>query len=171
MRTVTEATSGTATAIRVADEVWVAAALLHRDYPDREDFTVQEIVLRVARENLAGAVRPGVTVHAYLHCVANREPRPTGYRMLYATGSNTRRLYRPNDPTNPGRKGKITPRRDQIPPRYHALLDWYTAEFCASQAGTRHPLDAILALRGVGKEIWRGEDPDAYVRRLREGWD
>lgn len=30
--------------------------------------------------------------------------------------------------------------------------------------------DPILALRGLGKEIWKGVDPDKYVEELREGW-
>jgi predicted CopG family antitoxin len=30
--------------------------------------------------------------------------------------------------------------------------------------------DPILALRGLGKEIWKGVDPDEYVAQLREGW-
>jgi len=31
--------------------------------------------------------------------------------------------------------------------------------------------DPILALSGLGKEIWEGVDPDEYVRELREGWE
>lgn len=157
--------------VRVADEVWIATALLHREQPEREDFTVQEIVERAAKENLGHGLRPGVSVHAYLHCVANRDPKPSGYRMLYATSSNGRRLYRPTDAANPGRRGKIKPRRDQIPEKYHHLLDWYEKEFC--QAGSVAPsaVDPILALRGLGSEIWQDEDPDEYVRRLREGWE
>ncbi len=30
--------------------------------------------------------------------------------------------------------------------------------------------DPILALRGMGKELWEDEDADAYVDRLRDGW-
>ena len=30
--------------------------------------------------------------------------------------------------------------------------------------------DPILALRGMGREIWADEDADAYVDRLRSGW-
>ena len=37
--------------------------------------------------------------------------------------------------------------------------------------GERRVTDPILALRGLGKEIWADEDADAYVRRLREGWE
>lgn len=34
----------------------------------------------------------------------------------------------------------------------------------------RTPADPILALRGVGRELWADEEADAYVSRLREGW-
>lgn len=156
--------------LKVADEVWIATALLHCEYPDREDFTVPEIVDRVAREGLSPRLRPGVTVHAYTHCVANKEPRPSGYRMLYATGASTRRLYRPSDPAHPARSGKVQPRRDQIPERYHPLLDWYETEY-SRKGAAQTPEDPILRLRGLGREIWQGVDPDEYVRSLREGWE
>ena len=29
----------------------------------------------------------------------------------------------------------------------------------------------LLQLKGLGKEIWRGEDAQAYVDRLRQEWD
>lgn len=31
--------------------------------------------------------------------------------------------------------------------------------------------DPLLALAGSGKELWRDEHADEYVRRLREGWE
>lgn len=154
----------------VADEVWIATALLHREHAKRRDFTVSEIVERARREALGPGLRPGVNVHAYMHCVANREPNPGRYRMLYATGSNTRRLYRPGDQADPRRRGKITPRRDQIPERYRSLLDWYERKYCRAASPAPEP-DPILALRGSGAEIWRDEHADQYVRRLREGWE
>jgi hypothetical protein len=43
-------------AIKVADEVWIATALLHRENPKREDFSVSEIVARARRENLSGRI-------------------------------------------------------------------------------------------------------------------
>lgn len=156
--------------IRVADEVWIALALLHQEHPERDDFTVQEIVQRLSEENITGSQRPGVGAHAYLHCVANKAPNPTGYRMLYGTGRNTRRLYRPGDLAHPKRAGKTVPRRDQIPRRYHDLLDWYETEYSKRAEAVGAPPDPILALRGVGREIWQDEDSDEYVRNLREGW-
>jgi hypothetical protein len=159
------------TGIRVADEVWIATALLHREHPDRQDFSIQEIVDRAGQEQLGQAGRPGVRYHASYHAVANKRPNPAEHRMLYATGRNTRRLYRPGDPVDPLRRGKITPRREQIPPRYHVLLDWYENEFVKDGSDRDDSLDPILALQGLGSEIWQGEDPDRYVQRLREGWD
>ena len=41
----------------------------------------------------------------------------------------------------------------------------------ASSDGERPAADPILGLLGLGKEIWADEDADAYVRRLREGWE
>ena len=38
--------------LKVADEVWLATALLHREHPDRADFTVAEIVERARQEGL-----------------------------------------------------------------------------------------------------------------------
>ena len=94
----------------LADEVWLAAALLHREHPDREDFTVAEIVERARQEGLTPELRPGVYVHALLHCVANRPPNPARYRMLVETAAGRRRLYRPGDPADEARRGgKVAP--------------------------------------------------------------
>ena len=64
--------------ILVEDEVWVATALLHLRNPDQGDFAVRQIVRQAETEEMAGPgpLRPGVRIHAYLHCVANRPPSP-----------------------------------------------------------------------------------------------
>jgi hypothetical protein len=158
-------------AIKVADEVWIATALLHRENPKRKDFSVSEIVARARRENLSGELRPGVQVHAYLHCVANLPPKPGRYRMLYATGKSTRRLFREGDDFNPDRRGgKVMPRKEDLPAQYQALLDWYREKYASKRKGAERS-DPILELRGLGKEIWAGEEPDEYVNRLRGGWE
>jgi hypothetical protein len=157
--------------LKVADEVWIAAALLHRENPGRADFTVAEIVERARQEGLTPELRPGVYVHAVLHCVANRPPNPGRYLMLVETGANHRRLYRPGDPAHEARRGaKMTPGRAAIPPKYHPLLDWYAREY-APQRGVSPEADPLLALRGSGRELWADEHADQYVRRLREGWE
>ncbi len=157
--------------LKVADEVWLAAALLHREHPDRADFTVAEIVERARQEGLTPDLRPGVYVHVILHCVANRRPNPARYRMLFETAPNRRRLYRPGDPADEARRGaKVTPVRAAIPPKCHPLLDWYERDY-APQRGLKPEADALLALRGSGRELWADEHADQYVRRLREGWE
>ena len=158
-------------AIKVADEVWIAAALLHRENPDGKDFTVKQITDRARKELIHGTFRPGVYQHAFQHCVANRPPDRGRYRMLFATGKLTRRLYREGDPFHPDREGaKIVPDKEEIPSHYLDLVDWYFREYCTRSVDSRRK-DSILALRGMGKEIWKGVDPDEYVRQLREGWE
>jgi hypothetical protein len=160
-------------ALSVGDEVWIATALLHREQPDRPDFTIDEIIARLEAEGIAGEVREGVKPHVYKHCVANLKPYPSKLRMLYHTGTNTRRLFRPGDDFDAAREGpagqqgtRTTPRPEDIPPRYHHLLDWYSTEYAPGTEET----DPILAMSGLGKEIWQGIDADEYVRQLREGW-
>ncbi len=157
--------------LRVADETWIATALLHRENPDRSDFTISEIVERARKEAIEGELRPGIRVHAAQHCVANRPPNPGRYRMLCATEKNRRRLFRNGDPYHPARQGaKTVPARDELPARYRELLDWYYSEYVPRSAGIEKP-DPLLALRGSGKELWGDEHADHYVRRLREGWE
>ena len=115
--------------MKVADEVWVVTALLHHENPRRPDFSVAEIVDRAAVEGLSAELRPGVQVHAALHCVANKRPNPANYRMLYETGRGRRRLFRMGDLAHPYRKGKITPSPDNIPEAYHYLFDWYRNDY------------------------------------------
>lgn len=156
--------------VKVADEVWIATALLHREHPRRADFSVQEIVDRAAREQAHESLRPGVSVHAYQHCVANLAPNPGRYRMLTATGKSTRRVFRPGDEYHPAREsGKVVPRKEEIPEQYWPLLDWYGSKF-GNAPGKTVPADPLLAMKGMWKGLWQDEKPDAYVRRLRE-WD
>ena len=153
--------------LRVADEVWVATALLHREYPDRVDFTVREIEARARRERLTEEPRKGIYPHASLHCVANFPPNPATHRMLYATAKSRRRLFRVGDDFHPARgHGRVRPEPDDVPPRYRYLIDWYERGMARRAAGA----DPLLALTGSGKALWADEPADDYVRRLREGW-
>ena len=155
--------------IRVADEVFIATALLHRENPERDSFTIPEIVDRAAKENLHGFPRPGVGVHAWRHCVANAVPDPNRYKMLYATSRHTRRLLRSTDDVHPQRTGKTWPDPDQIPERYRELVDWVKEQFGESSMSGQW-LGGVLELRGAGAKLWSSEDADDYVRRLREDW-
>jgi hypothetical protein len=153
--------------IRVADEVWIATALLHREQPGATDFSLKEIEARLVREGLTDGKRAGVYPHLSVHCVANRPPEPGRYRMLFETAPSRRRLFRSGDPYHPKRDGgKIVPTRADIPAKYHPLLEWYEHEW--EPAPARDPL---LALAAKYHDLWKVVEPDEYVRELREGFE
>jgi hypothetical protein len=156
--------------IRVADEAWLALALLQYEHPDQESFSAKEILGRVKSEQASPELRPGVQVHIYLHNVANAEPNSAKYRMFYKLGDDTYRLYRPTDTAHPARKGKMIPERDELPPKYHYLLDWYEREYSRKQTATSEEEDPILQMWGVGREIWADTNADEYVHDLRSNW-
>jgi hypothetical protein len=156
---------------KVADEVWIAAALLHREHPDRADFEIEEIIRRATEEAGKQPLRPGVYVHVVQHCVANRPPNPGRYRMLFETASGRRRLFRNGDNYDPAREGaKIVPEQEDIPSHYAPLLEWYR-NWGQDSLDERIKNDPLLALYGDGKDLWADESADDYVRRLREGWE
>lgn len=153
--------------IRLADEVWIATALLHREHPGAVDFSLKEIEARLIREKLTDDPRPGIYPHLSVHCVANRPPDRGRYRMLFETAPSRRRLFRPGDPYHPKREGgKILPDRHEIPSKYHHLLDWYERKWVPAP-----PLDPLLALAARYRDLWKTVDPDDYVRELREGFE
>jgi hypothetical protein len=116
--------------ILVADEVWIGTALLHRENRERSDFSTNEIVDRIAKENIYESLRPGVIVHVNQHCIANRRPNPGNYRMLYETTRGRRRLFKPRDYYHPYREGgKIHPDPNKIPDKYRFLINWYEEKY------------------------------------------
>src|SRR5438270_5805638 len=115
----------TAIDVKIADEVWIAASLLHRENPKKQDFTIDEILERATKEGVIRPLRPGVYAHIVQHCVANRPPSPGRYRMLIETAPGRRRLFRLGDSYHPQREGsKTVPSRGDLPEQYRKLLDW-----------------------------------------------
>lgn len=163
--------TATAVEVLVADEVWIATALLQMENPGRTDFSVAEIVTRAEAEAITEELRPGVRQHAQQHCVATLPASPNTYRMLTETRPKHRRLFRLGDPEHQDRRnGKMTPAAQNLPERYDYLLNWYrTWSKLVNNLAT--PEDPLLALYGSGKELWAEEPADQYVARLREGWD
>lgn len=160
-----------ASEVKVADEVWVATALLHKEHPRQPDFSVEEIVERAKREKLTESLRKGVYIHAQMHCVANRAPEPNRYRMLFKTAPERRRLFRPGDPYDPRRAGsKTIPVREELPEPYRYLLKWYQ-QWSGANSEESGKFDALLSLAGSGRDLWAKEHADEYVNRLREGWE
>jgi hypothetical protein len=160
-----------ASAIKVADEVWIATALLHRENPAASDFSIEEILERARREGIHDPLRPGVYVHIISHCVANRAPNPGRYRMLFETSEGRRRLFRLGDAYHPAREGsKTAPAPEDLPEKYGQLLQWYE-KWRAEASRKLLETDPLLESQGSGKHLWADEPADEYVRRLREGWE
>ncbi len=161
----------TVSTVKLADEVWIICALLHREHASAQDFAIDQIIERAKKERITGSLRRGFYVHVVQHCVANRPPNPGRYRVLTETREGRRRLYRIGDSYHPARDGaKAIPDRNDLPPEYRSLIDWYQTKY-ALKNRKKNEADSILELRGLGKGLWKDEDPDSYIRRLREGWE
>ena len=152
--------------LKVADECWVALANLHRSNPLRESFRPTEILGRVKADSQT-PVRPGVQPHIAVHNVANAAPNPAQYRMFYKLASGELRLFRAGDIAHPQRKGKIRPVIEDLPPDMHNLIDWYDTVY-SRQVPVKPEEDPVLAMIGVGEELWKKEDGDTFIRRLRD---
>ena len=155
-----------ATKVLVADEAWIALASLHRKHPERQSFSAAEIMESAKREKAHSKSRAGLQPHIYVHNVANLRPNSATYRMFYKVGDGYR-LFRPGDDFHPDRKGKVAPHREELPEQYHPLLDWYEKEYSRQAATTNDDEDPVLQMWGVGKEIWKDEDGDAFIVRER----
>jgi hypothetical protein len=162
--------------VLIADRIWIATALLHRKYPLRSDFKKAEIRQMLEVEGLADGVKGG-TINAHLdqNCVANVPPSSGKYRMLFEPTPGNLRLFRPGDLTHPGRvlrrkQSKSLPNREEIPPQYRPLLDWYEdwiKETRPPDAELTWEDDPLIRLIGSGKHIWADEHADEYVENLR----
>jgi hypothetical protein len=127
--------------VKVADEVWIATALLHREHPEANDFSVDDIIRRARAEHISPQLRPGVRIHLSSHAVANKEPNGGRYRLLVETAPRRRRLYRPGDEFHPDRvRGKTMPSPDEVPPKYRPLIDWYRDEYVGAGTQSERPL-------------------------------
>ena len=156
--------------IRIADECWVALALLHRENPGRLSFSPGEVFNRLKEEGINPEVHSGVKPHIYLHNVANRPPNSARYRLFYRLEDGTLRLFRPSDDWHPSRSGKTKPERSELPEKYRPLLDWYDKEYCSGGSSLSEDSDPVLQMWGVGKEIWADEGGDAFIERERKSW-
>ena len=114
--------------MKVADEVWVSTALLHKENPEQADFAVEEIKSRARQEKWP--VRPGFNVHASYHCIANKPANPATHRMLFEDSRGRKRLFREGDSCHAERQdGKIRPDPQDLPAEYQKLIDWYDSVY------------------------------------------
>lgn len=119
-----------ASEVKVADEVWIACALLHTESPTRKSFSNSEILNQVKKEAIAEKLRVGIQWHINLHCVANKPANPATYRMLYELSDGSKRLFKSSDNCHFSREdGKTIPIAWEIPEKYRCLLKWYKESY------------------------------------------
>jgi len=137
----------------IADSVWLATAMLHRENALAQDFSVREIIQKVSAAHLIDGFKPGLSVFTSKHCVANKPPNPLRHRILLETTRGRRRLFREGDPFHADRKdGRIRPEPGDLPEEYRSLVDWYDtiyAHASGAAPGANEPTDAS---RGIDAE-------------------
>jgi len=117
----------------VLTEEWIALALLHKEHPQQQYFTIEEFDERVEREfnfepdimrlgHLIGSLRQGVGI-------ANKArphyEKPV-HRYFFEPTPGRIRLFRLQDPVHPTRsEGKICPGTSELPESYRYLLPWH----------------------------------------------
>ena len=151
--------------ITAADLAWIATASLTREFPDRAGFTPDEIQRRTEELESDVGVR-----NTYIGRPrgALRAPAPEKYRQLHANADGTYRLYWSGDPSHAEQKNeRILPNASRIPAKYRDLLDWYRSQNTAPPQESRET-DPILALAGIGKDVWRDlGGGEKFIRELR----
>jgi hypothetical protein len=152
--------------VTIADTVWLATALLEKENPRTPGFSYETILKRVF--DLNKSLKP-TSVHAHLntHCIASKKANPATLRMLTENADGTLRLFRSGDPCHATRRaGRTQPKPHALPAEYHSLLRPQSNEpppLCYSEDE-----DPLLALSGVGKEMWESlGGGEAFIRAIR----
>lgn len=156
--------------MKTATQVWLSVALLQRETGRDATFSTPVIERRIEAEHWAGGVdKHTLSSHISGHCLASARPGPARARMLTRTSRGRYRLYRPGDPTHPGRlSGRTTPAKEDVPATHRDLLAWYETEYATlDRAAAMDEFIRIMRESGA----FRGVDADAYVRDQRLGWD
>lgn len=109
--------------------VWLAAALLHREHPGKDDFSSQEIFEKALQISDGKQQPQSLRQHISTHAVANKEPHAAPYKLLWETSRGRRRLFRKGDPAHVARVGRTHPTPSELPAQYRDLVDWYLSDY------------------------------------------
>jgi len=154
--------------MKASTQIYLAAALLHRERGIDAELEVGEVVARAEREGWGGVQPQTLRAHASTHCLATARPSPAHLRMLTRTNRGRVRLFRQGDHFHAGRAdGPTEPALEDVPVELRPLVDWVRR--ASASPAESDPLMA-LARRARQSGIWKGINPDRYVRKLREGW-
>jgi hypothetical protein len=154
-------------ALSIGDTVWLATALLHEAQPQVSGFEHETILRKVAQLNPSLNPR-SVSTHLSTHCVASKKANPATLRILSENPDGSLRLFRSGDSFHPTRRaGRTAPKPGALPAQYVHLLQSRPA--ASSRKGeVALAEDPILAISGVGKEMWkRLGGGEAFIRGLR----
>jgi hypothetical protein len=151
----------------IGDTIWLATALLARQNPRAHGFSYETILRKVFELD---ASLKAVSVHAHLssHCVASKRASPATLRILTENPDGTLRLFRAGDPFHTTRRGGRTqPKLHSVPEEFHSLLQPEVEEAPPVQYSEED--DPLLALTGVGKELWQSlGGGEAFIRAVRQ---
>ena len=157
------------TRLSIADTIWLAAALLHEANPKSEGFDHQTLLKKVAE--LDSTLNPrSISTHLSTHCVATKKANPATLRILTENPDGSLRLFRAGDPFHATRRsGRTAPKYRSLPDAYKDLLRaYYTDESSAPEPKSPQE-DPILAISGVGREMWKKlGGGEVFIRALRE---
>lgn len=151
----------------IGDTIWLAVALLEKENPKALGFSQETILKKVFALNRS--LKPiSVQAHVNAHCVASKKANSATLRILTENPDGTLRRFRLGDPYHPTRqRGRTQPKPHSLPAEYHSLLRPEDTREMPSQFSVEE--DPILALSGVGKEMWRKlGGGEAFIRALRE---
>jgi len=153
--------------LSIADTIWLATALLHRTHPNARGFSHETILRKVGE--LDPSLNPrSVSTHLSTHCVATKKASPATLRILSEAADGSLRLFRSGDSFHPTRgAGRTTPKPNVLLPQYSHLLQ-SQAEAPSARLDESPVEDPILAISGVGKEMWKKlGGGEAFIRALR----
>src|SRR5437870_1213611 len=102
----------------ISDTIWVATALLHREFPNVTGFDHATILRKVME--LDPTLNPrSVSTHLSTHCVASKKADPSPLRILTENYDGTLRLYRAGDPIHGSRtNGRTQPKVESLPEKF-----------------------------------------------------
>ena len=159
------------TKLKVADEVWIAVALLHREHLRLPIFPLKKSLTVLGGKASTNLFVPGSTFTS--SCIASPIARRT--RAATVCLSKRRRAadasFAEEMPIIRTAQTQKSVRNPRICPLgYVDLLDWYR-DWSIAASRSLVEADPLLQARGSGKHLWADEHADEYVRRLREGWE
>ena len=153
-----------------ATAAFIVLAKMHRDNPEANDFGYAEL-LDTAEVLDLGPTRETIYQHLSQHNVANTKASPDRYRMFYRPSRGRVRLLEPGDPIDATRDGAKFPDESAVDPRYVELVKWAKQRYSESERKPSTIYESLLSLYGSGKELWAVVHADAYIERIREGWE